>query len=135
MLHGTTLDTLVSYDIYKGVCEGELNPAWKNDNPVQYWEFRDGLSTQMCCYSPIHHSYPGDGHMQPSTSQNSSKRRASESAGAAARANMIPTRKKYGHLSTLSSSESTSHPKNILLSSTSKMQKQSTVPTLGSVEI
>eukprot|EP00957_Ditylum_brightwellii_P115970 8846320-Ditylum_brightwellii.AAC.1 len=80
MLHGTSLATLLSYDIYKEVC-------------VQYWEFRDGLSTQMCCYNPIHCSYPGDGHMRPSASQNLSKRRASESASIAARAIMSPTRK------------------------------------------
>eukprot|EP00957_Ditylum_brightwellii_P189679 14438547-Ditylum_brightwellii.AAC.1 len=64
-----------------------------NNDPVQYWEFRDGLSTQMCCYNPIYCLYPGDGHMRSSTYQNSSKRRASERAGAAARASMSLTRK------------------------------------------
>eukprot|EP00957_Ditylum_brightwellii_P158396 12055999-Ditylum_brightwellii.AAC.1 len=115
MLHGTALATLASYGIYKEVCEGELDPAWKNDDPAQYWEFRDGLSTQMCCYNPIHHSYPGDGLMRPSVSQNSSKRRASECTGAAARASMTPTRKKCGSPSMSSCLAGILHPKIVSL--------------------
>eukprot|EP00957_Ditylum_brightwellii_P203840 15336468-Ditylum_brightwellii.AAC.1 len=80
MLHGTALATLVAYDYYKEVCEGGLDPAWKKDDLADYWTFCDILTTQMCHYNPIHCSYPGDGHIRPSTSQNGSKRKASESA-------------------------------------------------------
>eukprot|EP00957_Ditylum_brightwellii_P210059 15364525-Ditylum_brightwellii.AAC.1 len=79
MLHGTVLATLVAYDYYKEVCEGGLDPAWKKDDPDDYWTFCNILTTQI------------------------SKRKASESADAAARASMSPTRQKCGHPSTSSS--------------------------------
>eukprot|EP00957_Ditylum_brightwellii_P155470 11834424-Ditylum_brightwellii.AAC.1 len=88
MLHGVALATLVAYDCYKEVCKAGLYPEWKKDDPADYWTFCDILTAQICHYSPSHCLYPGDGHMRPSASLNSSKRKASESAGAAARASM-----------------------------------------------
>eukprot|EP00957_Ditylum_brightwellii_P195608 14904626-Ditylum_brightwellii.AAC.2 len=41
-----SLATWVAYVLYQEVCDGELDPAWKNNDPVPYWESRDGLSTQ-----------------------------------------------------------------------------------------
>eukprot|EP00957_Ditylum_brightwellii_P020338 1534557-Ditylum_brightwellii.AAC.1 len=108
MLHGTVLATLVAYDCYKEVYEGDLDPVWTNNDTADYWTFCDIITTQMCHYNPIHCLYLGDGHMRPSMSQNTSKRKASETAGAAARAIMSPTRKKYGHTSTSPSFQS--HP-------------------------
>eukprot|EP00957_Ditylum_brightwellii_P080302 6107668-Ditylum_brightwellii.AAC.1 len=38
MFHGTSLASLLSYDICKEVCEGKLDAAWRNNDYVQYWE-------------------------------------------------------------------------------------------------
>eukprot|EP00957_Ditylum_brightwellii_P034604 2623800-Ditylum_brightwellii.AAC.1 len=65
------------------------------DDLVDYWTFCNILNTQMCRYNPIHCSYPDDRHTIPSMSQNSLNRKASESAGAAARASMSPIRQKH----------------------------------------
>eukprot|EP00957_Ditylum_brightwellii_P037819 2860646-Ditylum_brightwellii.AAC.1 len=58
MLHGTVLATLVAYDCYKEVCKGCPDPEWTNNDTADYWTFCNILTTQMCCYSPIHCSYP-----------------------------------------------------------------------------
>ena len=69
MLHGMGLAIVTAYDIYLEVCEGKLDQDWKVENPVDFWTFRDLLSTQMLEYDPKNCKYIGDTAMRPCTSQ------------------------------------------------------------------
>eukprot|EP00957_Ditylum_brightwellii_P125542 9569384-Ditylum_brightwellii.AAC.1 len=55
------------------VCEGDLDANGKNNEPADYWAFRDGLSTQ-----------------------NAAMRKTSSDAGAATKASINPARYKHG---------------------------------------
>eukprot|EP00957_Ditylum_brightwellii_P121898 9296026-Ditylum_brightwellii.AAC.1 len=69
-LHGTCMATAVAYDIYLEVAEGEICQTWRDDNPMNFWEFRDRLSIQKLTYKPTMCTYPGDENMCVSIQQN-----------------------------------------------------------------
>ena len=81
MLHAMAFAVLTAYDVYLEVAKGNLDPAWKDDEPCNFWTFRDLLSEQMLKYNPIHRKYPGDGKMRTATQQNSQKRKRSVARG------------------------------------------------------
>jgi len=60
MTHAKALAITVAYDVYKEVCEGKLDPAYKIDHPVTFFQFREKLAKQMLHYSPKHRKYHGD---------------------------------------------------------------------------
>eukprot|EP00957_Ditylum_brightwellii_P184450 14048810-Ditylum_brightwellii.AAC.1 len=62
--------TVPAYDIYLEVAEGEICTSWRYDDPMNFWEFRDRLSTQELTYKPLMHIYPGDENMHISIQQN-----------------------------------------------------------------
>jgi hypothetical protein len=65
--HAIAIVVASAYDIYKECCEGGLDPQWKIDNPVEFWDFRKLLSEQAIKYSPKHHIYAGDENMRAAT--------------------------------------------------------------------
>jgi hypothetical protein len=63
MIHGKTLALVVAYDMYLECTEGDLEPSWKVEKPMDFWSFWEKLSEQMLQYKPTHHKYPGDANM------------------------------------------------------------------------
>ena len=78
--HAKALAIAVAYDIYREIAEGNLDPLWEVDNPVDYWTFRDKLSLGMLHYSPKNRQYPGDSKMRIATQQHASNRSVASSA-------------------------------------------------------
>jgi hypothetical protein len=74
MLHAKGLAIVIAYDVYKECAEGNLNPLWKIDKPVDFWTFREKLSRGLLQYSPKGHVYPGDSKMRVATKQHASNR-------------------------------------------------------------
>jgi hypothetical protein len=74
MLHAKALGALVAWDMYREVTEGDLDPDWKDSNPMDYYTFRDKLSQQMLGYVPTARKYPGDELMRASTQQHNNRR-------------------------------------------------------------
>ena len=72
--HAKALATCVAYDMYLECCEGELDDAWKNDDPADFHTFRDILSRQMLAYDPRNQVYPGDEKMRAVTEMNKKRR-------------------------------------------------------------
>ena len=77
MLHAKKIAIATSYAMYKEACEGNLNPDWKIENPVSFWEWRDKLSKQMLQYDPADQLYPGDELFRAVTSLPKKKRKSS----------------------------------------------------------
>jgi hypothetical protein len=69
VLHGKGLAVVVAFDMYLECCEGKLNPEWKIDKPLNFWQFREKLSEQMLDYNPANRFYPGDQNMRVATRQ------------------------------------------------------------------
>ena len=78
MLHAKAMTVVVAYDMYREVSEGNLNPSWKIQKPMSYWEFRDRLGIQMLHYDPKYCIYPGDERMRPYTALNKVQRKKSQ---------------------------------------------------------
>eukprot|EP00957_Ditylum_brightwellii_P135633 10343077-Ditylum_brightwellii.AAC.1 len=77
-LHGTCMTTVVAYDICLKVPEGEICQTWRDDDPMNCWEFRDRLSIQKLTYKPTMRFYPGDENVCiNSTKQGTQKTRKS----------------------------------------------------------
>lgn len=74
--HALSLAVVIAYDVYKECCEGELQEEWKNDNPVDFFTFRETLSLQMLRYNPRSELYPGDEQMRAVTSLPRAKRKS-----------------------------------------------------------
>ena len=74
MLHDKKIAISVAYSMYIEVAEGNLDPAWKVDSPLSFWDFRDKLSKQMLEYNPINLLYPGDENMRAVTGMEKKKR-------------------------------------------------------------
>jgi hypothetical protein len=72
--HGLSMTIVTAYDMYREVCEGKLDPDWKVDAPVNFWKFREKLSTQMLQYTPSARLYPGDEGMRAATRQSVAQR-------------------------------------------------------------
>ena len=67
MLHAKKIAISVAYSIYIEVTEGNLDPTWKVEKPISFWDFRDKLSQQMLEYYPAQLLYPGDESMRAAT--------------------------------------------------------------------
>ena len=76
MLHAKKIAIATSYAMYKEACEGNLDPDWKIENPVSFWEWRDKLSKQMLQYDPADQLYPKDEIFRAVTSLPKKKRRS-----------------------------------------------------------
>jgi hypothetical protein len=55
MIHGKAFTVVVAYDMYLECTEGDLEPAWKVEKPMDSWLFREKLSEQMLQYKPTQH--------------------------------------------------------------------------------
>ena len=75
MIHGKALAVVVAYDMYLECAEGDLDPAWKIEKPIDFWSFREKLSEQMLQYKPTRRKYPGDGNMRAATQQSQRDRK------------------------------------------------------------
>eukprot|EP00957_Ditylum_brightwellii_P076424 5808279-Ditylum_brightwellii.AAC.1 len=62
--------TVVAYDIYLEVAENEFCSTWRDNNHMNFWEFRDTLSIQKLTYKSTLRIYPGDENMHVSIQQN-----------------------------------------------------------------
>ena len=60
--------------MYLECAEGEINPAWKVNEPVDFHTFCNILSKQMLSYNPKMQNYPGDNKMQVVTQQSRKRR-------------------------------------------------------------
>jgi hypothetical protein len=69
MIHGKALAVVVAYDMYLECTEGDLDPVWKVEKPMDFWSFREKLSEQMLQYKPTRRKYPGDSNMRAATQQ------------------------------------------------------------------
>jgi hypothetical protein len=69
MIHGKALAVVVAYDMYLECTEGDLDPGWKVEKPMDFWSFREKLSEQMLQYKPTRRKYPGDANMRAATQQ------------------------------------------------------------------
>lgn len=65
---------IVAFDMYLERCEGELNPLWKVEDPLTFWDFRDKLALQMLEYNPTYCHYPGDKKMRSYTKMTKKER-------------------------------------------------------------
>jgi hypothetical protein len=81
MLHGKALAVVTAWDMYREVTEGILDPEWKDEQPMDYYTFRDKLSQQMLEYTPTSRRYPGDELMRVSTQQHNNRRGEELDAG------------------------------------------------------
>eukprot|EP00957_Ditylum_brightwellii_P116205 8863572-Ditylum_brightwellii.AAC.2 len=54
---------VAAYDIYLEAAEGEICTTWRDDDHMNFWEFRERLSIQKLTYKPTMHIYPGDENM------------------------------------------------------------------------
>jgi hypothetical protein len=52
MIHRKALAVVVACDVYLECAEGDLDPAWKIEKPMDFWPFREKLSKQMLQYKP-----------------------------------------------------------------------------------
>ena len=77
MNHGKALVVVIAYDIYLDLAEGKVDPEWKVENPIDFWTFRDILSTQSLEYSPLLRKYLGDESFRVCTKQTQAQRQAS----------------------------------------------------------
>eukprot|EP00957_Ditylum_brightwellii_P119462 9114590-Ditylum_brightwellii.AAC.1 len=59
-LHGTCMATVAAYDIHSEVAEGEICTTWRDNDPMNFWGFRDRLSIQKLTYKPTMRIYPRD---------------------------------------------------------------------------
>ena len=60
MIRGKAMATVVAYDVYLECAEGNLDPDWKVDKPVSFYEFRERQAVQMLHYNAAQRKYPGD---------------------------------------------------------------------------
>ena len=74
MLHAKAMVCAIAYGIYIECSEGNLNPAWKVDKTLSFWEFRDKLGRQLLSYDPRYGHYPGDKLMRSYTAMNKDQR-------------------------------------------------------------
>ena len=77
-LHCMSYGVVVAYDIYCEIAEGKCNNAWKVDKPVDFWTFRDKLSTQMLQYQPRAKKYYGNENFRVNTQIAKSQRATAE---------------------------------------------------------
>ena len=75
MLHAKKMVGVIAYDMYLECCEGKINPLWKVDKPLNFWQFRDKLGQQMLSYTPKFCYYAGDERMRSFTSMNKNERK------------------------------------------------------------
>lgn len=64
-----------AFDMYLECAEGTVDPAWKVDKPVTYYQFREQLATQKLRYTPADRRYPGDDEMHNATKKPKHKRK------------------------------------------------------------
>ena len=69
---------VVAYDMYCEVAKGKLNPSWKIQKPMSFWQFCNRLGIQMLYYDPKYCIYPGDERMRPHTALNKVQRKKSQ---------------------------------------------------------
>ena len=79
MNHAKALGIATAYDMHIECAEGNLNPDWKLDKPVDFHRFREKLGMQMLKYDPRERMYPGDEKFRVSTQQNQAQRRRTTS--------------------------------------------------------
>jgi hypothetical protein len=89
MLHAKALAIAVACDIYKECAEGNLDPLWKIDHPVDHWTFRDKLALGMLHCSPRNRAYPGDSKMRVATQQHASNRSVASSTSRGSGSNEV----------------------------------------------
>ena len=77
--HVLAMAVVVAYDTYLEVAEGKVNPAWKVENPLDFFTFCETLARQMLAYSPHHGKYLGDDKFRASTQYPKAKRSRSRS--------------------------------------------------------
>jgi hypothetical protein len=58
--HGKALAVVTAYDMYREVCEGKLEPDWKEEKLLSFEDFRFKLANAMMDYCPTHQALPGD---------------------------------------------------------------------------
>jgi len=80
MIHGKAMAVVVAYDMYLECCEGNVDPAWKVEKPVDFFGFREQLALQMLQYTPKANAYPGDSKFRVATVVNKSRRMKKRSA-------------------------------------------------------
>lgn len=74
MLHGFAMAVVTAYDFYLECASGSLDPAWKVETPVSFYQFRVQLARQMLAYDPKNMNYPGEEKLRCNTQKVKKKR-------------------------------------------------------------
>eukprot|EP00978_Attheya_sp_CCMP212_P048336 scaffold506263_cov224-Attheya_sp.AAC.1 len=80
------MSVVVAYDMYKECCEGDLDPEWKIEKPMDFYTFREKLSEQLLSYRPEARKYPGDENHRKSLQQSRQQRRREKQRNASSSA-------------------------------------------------
>ena len=75
MNHGIALAIVTAYDMYQEAASGTLDPEWKLEKPMDFYTFRDRLSSQGLFYKPRNKHYPGDEMLRQNTRLSTSQKR------------------------------------------------------------
>ena len=67
MNHGLGMAVVISYNYYKELAEGNVNPAYKIEKPLDFFTFRETLARQMLAYNPKYGNYLGDDKLRDFT--------------------------------------------------------------------
>jgi hypothetical protein len=78
MIHAKAMAIVIAYDMYLECCEGNLDPTWKVDKPVDFFTFRERLALQMLHYNPSQQKLPGDEKFRLNTSKPKAQRTPKE---------------------------------------------------------
>jgi hypothetical protein len=87
--HGKALAVVTAYDMYREVCEGKLEPDWKEEKLLSFEDFRFKLANAMMEYCPTQQSLPGDSKMRAVVSLPVIKRKRKNSG------EELPTKQDY----------------------------------------
>ena len=77
MILAFALVVITAYDFYKEVALGELDPEWKVEKPLSFFDFCIELSSQMLKYDPTEQKY-GEEKMRCNTQKNKKQRQKRE---------------------------------------------------------
>lgn len=74
MRHAKAFAGVMAYQMYRECAEGNINPEWKLNEPMNAKDFREVLGQQMCDYRSYHLKYPGDANFRTTTHRNQRQR-------------------------------------------------------------
>jgi len=75
MLHAFSMAIVTAYSFYLECASGSLDPEWKVEKEMTFYEFRVQLARQMLAYDPKDMNYPGEDKLRCNTQTSKKKRK------------------------------------------------------------